>query len=91
MAGSSYPDSSFITDQGTRIGSQASPGYCLDHAGVRAEMTAFISAVSTAAARHPSFYAVDVWSEPHLVNWVWFNTPSNSATVRTRRRDSASG
>jgi len=73
--GKRYPDSSFVTDQGARIGSQASPGYCLDHQGVRADMTAFIGAVSTAAARHASFYAVDVWSEPHIVNWVWFNTP----------------
>ena len=73
--GKRYPDSSFVTDQGTRIGSQASPGYCLDHAGVRADMTAFIGAASAAAARHPSFYAIDVWSEPHIVNWVWFNTP----------------
>ena len=73
--GTRYPDSSFVTDQGARIGSQASPGYCLDHAGVRSDMVAFIGAVSTAAARHSSFYAVDVWSEPHVVNWVWFNTP----------------
>jgi len=73
--GKRYPDSSFVSDQGARIGSQASPGYCLDHAGVRADMVAFIGAVSAAAARHRSFYAVDVWSEPHLVNWVWFNTP----------------
>ncbi|MFL6280167.1 MAG: beta-galactosidase [Vicinamibacterales bacterium] len=74
--GNRYPDSSFVSDQGTRIASQASPGYCLDHSGVRADMVAFIGAVSTAAARHSSFYAVDVWSEPHLVNWVWFNTPA---------------
>lgn len=73
--GRRYPDSSFITDQGAKIGSQASPGYCLDHAGVRADMTAFVGAVAAAAARHRSFYAVDVWSEPHIVNWVWFNTP----------------
>ena len=73
--GKRYPDSSFMTDQGARIGSQASPGYCLDHAGVRADMTAFISALSAAAARHASFFGVDVWSEPHIVNWVWFNTP----------------
>jgi beta-galactosidase len=73
--GRRYPDSSFVSDQGVRIGSQASPGYCLDHAGVRADMVAFIGAVSAAAARHQSFYAMDVWSEPHLVNWVWFNTP----------------
>jgi beta-galactosidase GanA len=72
--GKRYPDSSFVTDQGVRIGSQASPGYCLDHAGVHADMAAFIGALSTAAARHSSFYAVDVWSEPHIVNWVWFNT-----------------
>ena len=73
--GKRYPDSRFVSDQGVRIGSQASPGYCLDHAGVRADMVAFIGAVSAAAARHQSFYAIDVWSEPHLVNWVWFNTP----------------
>src|SRR3954468_12946176 len=73
--GTRYPDSSFVTDQGARISSQASPGYCLDHAGVRSDMVAFIGAVSSAAARHSSFYAVDVWSEPHVVNWVWFNTP----------------
>ena len=73
--GSRYPDASFVSDQGMRIDSQASPGYCLDHAGVRADMVAFIGAVSAAAARHQSFFGVDVWSEPHLVNWVWFNTP----------------
>ena len=73
--GKRYSDSSFVSDQGVRIGSQASPGYCLDHAGVRADMVAFIGAVSAAAARHQAFYAIDVWSEPHIVNWVWFNTP----------------
>ena len=73
--GRRYPDSSFVTDQGARIGSQASPGYCLDHAGVRADMMAFIGAVRRAPPTHASFYGVDVWSEPHIVNWVWFNTP----------------
>src|SRR6185295_949300 len=35
--------------------------------------------IYTAAARaasHASFYGIDVWSEPHIVNWVWFNTPA---------------
>ena len=73
--GRRYPDASFVTDQGARIGSQAAPGYCLDHPGVREDMAAFIAAVSARAATHPSFYGVDVWSEPHIVNWVWFNTP----------------
>ena len=74
--GKRYPDSNFVTDQGARVVSQASPGYCLDHTGVRTDLVAFISAAASAAARHRSFYGVDVWSEPHLVNWVWFNTPA---------------
>jgi len=73
--GRRYPDASFVTDQGVRIRSQASPGYCLDHPGVRADLAAFIGAVSARAARYRSFYAVDLWSEPHIVNWVWFNSP----------------
>ena len=73
--GREFTDASFVTEQGARIGSQASPGFCLDHPGVRKSVAAFIDAVATRAARHASFYAVDVWSEPHIVNWVWFNTP----------------
>ena len=72
--GRAYADASFVTDQGARIGSQASPGFCLDHAGVRDAMTRFIAAASSRARRHPSLYGFDVWSEPHIVNWVWFNT-----------------
>ncbi len=74
--GRRYADSSFVSDQGARINSQAAPGACLDHPGVRADTVAFIAAVSAAAAKHQSFYAIDVWSEPHLVNWVWFNSPA---------------
>src|SRR4029078_4786951 len=88
--GQRYPDSSFVSDQGARIGSQASPGYCLDHAGVRADMIAFIGAATSAAARHASFYGVYVWSEPHVVNWVWFNTPAEfcyCANTQARFRD----
>ena len=73
--GREFADASFVTEQGVRIGSQASPGFCLDHPGVRKSVAAFIDAVATRAARHASFYAVDVWSEPHIVNWVWFNSP----------------
>ena len=73
--GKRYPDASFVSDQGARIGSQAAPGYCLDHPGVRADLAAFIGAVAARAARHHSLYAIDLWSEPHIVNWVWFNTP----------------
>ena len=73
--GRRYADASFVTADGVRVGSQAAPGYCLDHPGVRADMTAFIGAVAARAAAHRSFHAIDVWSEPHVVNWVWFNAP----------------
>lgn len=73
--GRAYPDASFVTDQGAAIGSQAAPGYCLDHDGVRKDLAAFAGAVAARAAKHRSFHALDVWSEPHIVNWVWFNTP----------------
>jgi beta-galactosidase len=73
--GRQYPDASFVTDQGVRIGSQAAPGYCLDHPGVRADLAAFVKAVVARAVTHRSFHGLDVWSEPHIVNWVWFNTP----------------
>ena len=71
--GQAYPDASFVSDKGIRIGSQAAPGFCLDHDRVRADVGRFIAAVSRRAQAHRSFYGVDVWSEPHIVNWVWFN------------------
>jgi beta-galactosidase len=72
--GKQWPEASFVTDQGTKIGSQAAPGYCIDHRAVRAAMLKFISTTSTRARQHPSLYGFDVWSEPHIVNWVWFNS-----------------
>jgi beta-galactosidase len=73
--GKSWPDASFVTSDGQRIGSQAAPGYCIDQAQVRQAMVRFIAAASARAKTHPSLYGFDVWSEPHIVNWVWFNTP----------------
>jgi beta-galactosidase len=66
--GRQYPDASFVTAQGIRIGSQTTPGYCIDHPAVRDALGAFIAAVSERAARHDAFYALDLWSEPHIVN-----------------------
>ena len=90
--GKRYPDSSFVSDHGARIGSQASPGYCLDHAGVRADMVAFIGAVSAAAASAPDVStrltsgASRTWS-----TGSGSTRRSSSATARTPRHASASG
>lgn len=73
--GRQYPDASFVTDQGAKIGSQASPGFCVDHPGVREAMARFVTATADRAVTHRSFYGFDVWSEPLVVSWVWFNHP----------------
>jgi len=73
--GRRFPDASFVTDQGARIGSQASPGFCVDHPGVREVMARFVTATAERAASHRAFYGFDVWSEPLVVSWVWFNHP----------------
>ena len=85
--GAQYPDASFVTDKGVRIGSQAAPGYCLDHPGVRADVARFIEAVSARASRRRSFHALDLWSEPHIVNGVSFNPPVEFCyCLHTQRR-----
>jgi beta-galactosidase len=73
--GRKFPDASFVTDQGAKIGSQASPGFCVDHPGVREAMARFVTATAERAAAHRVFYGFDVWSEPLVVSWVWFNHP----------------
>lgn len=73
--GARYGDASFVTHTGMRIGSQAAPGYCLDHPGVRADVARFITALAERVKNRRAFYAWDLWSEPHIVNWVWMNYP----------------
>ncbi len=74
--GAAFPDANFVTERGERIASQAAPGFCIDHPGVRSAVERFIAAAGARARTHASLFAFDVWSEPHLVNWVWFNTPA---------------
>ncbi len=68
-----FPDASFVTAKGDAIGSQAAPGACIDHPQVRKAVEQFFAVLGECASRYPSFYAWDLWSEPHIVNWVWFN------------------
>jgi beta-galactosidase len=71
--GDRYPEGRFVDRSGAVITSQSAPGYCIDHAGVRAEMVKFLEALSRDANRFPALYGWDVWSEPHVINWADFS------------------
>lgn len=70
--GQRYPDGRFVDRSGAVITSQSAPGYCIDNAGVRAEIVKFISALAHDANQYPALYGWDVWSEPHVINWADF-------------------
>ena len=71
--GVKHPDGEFVGSNDRHIHSQSAPGYCFDHPGVRELMLRFYREVGRAAARHAGLvYGFDVWSEPHIVNWVVF-------------------
>jgi len=78
--GERFPDGKYVDRSGAVIESQAAPGFCVDHAGVRAEVVKFIKALSREANRSKALYGWDVWSEPHVLNWVRF--PHSGALPR---------
>ncbi|HEV2350618.1 MAG TPA: beta-galactosidase [Terriglobia bacterium] len=90
--GERFPDAQFVDRSGAVIKSQSAPGYCIDHAGVRAEIVKFLHALSIDANRSPALYGWDVWSEPHVINWAEFPYLSNPefcycASSQARFRD----
>ncbi len=68
--GRKYPDALFVSSNGERIQPESSPGYCLDHPGIRAADLAFYAALAERAKRSPAFLGWDLWSEPHVINWA---------------------
>ncbi|HSK08458.1 MAG TPA: beta-galactosidase [Vicinamibacterales bacterium] len=68
--GRKFPDGHFTTQDGTQIKSQAAPGYCVDHPGVREALHGFFSEVARHASASPAFHAYDLWSEPAVMNWA---------------------
>jgi beta-galactosidase len=70
--GERYPDGRFVDRSGAVIESQAAPGFCIDHPGVRGEIVKFLEALSRQANRSRALYGWDVWSEPHVINWAEF-------------------
>src|SRR6476620_2759783 len=66
--GVKYPDSYFISSNGAVVVPESSPGYCIDHPGVRKADLAFYAALAERVRRRPAFVAWDLWSEPHVLN-----------------------
>jgi beta-galactosidase len=68
--GAKHPDSKFVSSNGVAVESQASPGFCFDHPGVRDKALRFFSEAARAVKDKPAFYGWDLWSEPHIINWA---------------------
>lgn len=68
--GRRYPDALFVSSNGEAIRPESSPGYCLDHPGVRQADLAFYEAVARRVTASPAFLGFDLWSEPHVINWA---------------------
>jgi beta-galactosidase GanA len=71
--GARYPDSKFVSSNGVAVESQASPGFCFDHSGVREKVLDFFSAAARSVKGKPALYGWDLWSEPHIINWAEVN------------------
>ena len=69
--GRKYPDSHFVDISGAIIPSEAAPGFCFDHPGVRKAMLEFFRALAGRVKGQPAFKGWDLWSEPHVINWAW--------------------
>jgi beta-galactosidase len=68
--GTKYPDGHYAAQDGQPIPSQAAPGYCFDHRGVRKAVLDFFQEVARHAGASRAFYGWDLWSEPAALNWA---------------------
>ena len=68
--GKKYPDGRYAAQDGQPIPSQAAPGYCFDHRGVRQAVLGFFQEVARHAEKSPAFFGYDLWSEPAALNWA---------------------
>jgi beta-galactosidase len=68
--GKKYPDGHYAAQDGQPIPSQAAPGFCVDHQGVRKVVLDFFQEVARHVAGNPAFYGWDLWSEPAALNWA---------------------
>lgn len=68
--GAKYPGGHYAAQDGQPIPSQAAPGFCFDHRGVRKAILDFFQEVARHAGKSSAFYGWDLWSEPAALNWA---------------------
>ena len=68
-----YPDCRYVSAGGVPVNLQGAPGYCYDHPGVHQAAETFLGVLAAHVADQPCFYAWDLWSEPHIVQWGYFD------------------
>ncbi len=68
-----YPDCRYISAEGVPIDSQGAPGYCYDNPGVHDAATRFMATLAGHVAERPNMHGWDLWSEPHIVQWGYFD------------------
>ncbi|HVN18886.1 MAG TPA: beta-galactosidase [Dongiaceae bacterium] len=68
--GQKYPDGRYAAQDGLPIPSQAAPGYCFDHRGVRKAVLDLFQEIARHASASRAFYGWDLWSEPAALNWA---------------------
>jgi beta-galactosidase len=68
--GAKFPEAKFVSSNGVAVESQAAPGFCFDHPGVRDRVLKFFEQAALAVKDKPAFYGWDLWSEPHIINWA---------------------
>ncbi len=72
-----FPDALFEAQSGDKVKPQAAPGCCTDHEGVQKAVMNFYTETAKIAASYDHFFAWDLWSEPHIVNWAYINYVPN--------------
>jgi beta-galactosidase len=68
--GIQFPEAHFVAQSGASIPSQSAPGFCFDHPGVQQKILGFYQQTARVASRYRNFIGWDLWSEPHIINWV---------------------
>lgn len=71
--GVQHPEGRYVAADGTAIRSQGSPGFCYDHPGVRSAAEGFLGGLAQRVASDEAVLGWDLWSEPHIVQWSYFD------------------